>query len=425
MEERALNVCPQKGRTKGGLNVDTEIRVTMLGKFTIYGPGLVRPRVISLTGRSKRLWNLIAYLILHRDRGVPAQELIETFWSNGEGVNPLSTLQNNISRARNALEELGMEDGKRLIHNNSGTYFWAPNRRTYVDCEQFDEAAKLALSCRDTEQGLAMALAAAKLYTADFLPDSAGEGWCMGLGPSYRQTYMTLCRKTAEELMEAGRFREAGELCQKVVHLEPVAEDFSCLYMHAVIMDGDPQKALDYYAGYCAQLKADYGVAPTAKLEAERLLAQEKIDGGVEKQRLEDFLKADSHQEGAFRCDSDVFREIVNRHLRDMRRSGTPAQILVFRLENEDADPEKRAKYMCQMEETLLRSLRAGDPFTRGGMALLLALLPGASGENGPTVVGRIMGHFHREYPQSKASFDIQILDLGTMGQGWEGKKGE
>ena len=134
--------------------MDTEIRVTMLEKFSIYGPGLVRPRVVSLTGRSKRLWTMIAYLILHRDRGVPAQELIETFWSGTEGLNPMSTLQNNISRARNALEELGLEDGKRLIHNNSGTYFWAPDRRTVVDCEEFAKAAKEAQDCSDPAQSL-------------------------------------------------------------------------------------------------------------------------------------------------------------------------------------------------------------------------------------------------------------------------------
>ena len=409
------------GQTEGGLSVDTEIRVTMLEKFSIYGPGLVRPRVVSLTGRSKRLWTMIAYLILHRDRGVPAQELIETFWPGAEGLNPMSTLQNNISRARNALEELGLEDGKRLIHNNSGTYFWAPNRRTVVDCEEFAKAAKEAQDCSDPAQSLEKALAAAKLYTADFLPESSNENWCMGLGPSYRQSYMTLCRRGAEGLMAAGRYAEVGALCEQVIRLEPMAEVFSCLYMHGLIMNDQPQKALEYYEAYIDQLKQSYGVVPTANLEAERLLAQEKL-GGVEKRQLEDLLKAQTKQEGAFRCDLDVFRQIVDRHLRDMRRSGTPAQILVFRLDNEEADPEKRAKYMCQMEQILLRSLRGGDPFTRGGMELLLALLPGAAEENGPAIAQRIQNNFHRDHPQSKAVFQIQSLDLGTMGQSWEEK---
>lgn len=402
--------------------MDTEIRVTMLGKFSIYGPGLVRPRVVSLTGRSKRLWTMIAYLILHRDRGVPAQELIETFWPGTEGLNPMSTLQNNISRARNALEELGLEDGKRLIHNNSGTYFWAPNRKTILDCEEFMTAVEAARNCPDREQAAELALAAAKLYPADFLPESKGEGWCMGLAPRYRGAYMDLCHNAAEWLMDAGRYREAASLSADVIALEPVAEDFSILYMHALTLGGQPKKALEYYGDYTKKLEADFGVSPTAQLEAERLLAVEKQSGGAEREQVVDFLKARSAQEGAFQCDSNVFREIVNRHLRDMRRSGTPAQILVFRLESTGVDAETRAIYMRQMEETLLVSLRAGDPFTRSGMELLLALLPGAAGENGPAITERIMNRFHRDYPQSGAQFDIQVLDLGTMGKTWEEK---
>ena len=183
-----------------------------------------------------------------------------------------------------------------------------------------------------------------------------------------------------------------------------------------------PKKALEYYGDYTQKLEADFGVSPTAQLEAERLLAVEKQSGGVEREQVVDFLKTRSAQDGAFQCDSNVFREIVNRHLRDMRRSGTPAQILVFRLESTGVDGETRAIYMRQMEETMLHSLRGGDPFTRGGMELLLALLPGAAEENGPAITERIMNRFHRDYPQSGAQFDIQVLDLGTMGKAWEEK---
>lgn len=132
--------------------MEKPVQITMLGKFTIYGPGLPRPRLISLTGRSRRLWILVVYLIMNRDRGVPARELIDWLWPDASGVNPVSTLQNNISRARNALEELGLEDGKRLIANTSGTYFWAPDRETELDCERFERLANEALDCGERER---------------------------------------------------------------------------------------------------------------------------------------------------------------------------------------------------------------------------------------------------------------------------------
>ena len=41
-----------------------KIYVTMLGKFTLREEGMAQPCTISLTGRSRRLWILVAYLAL-------------------------------------------------------------------------------------------------------------------------------------------------------------------------------------------------------------------------------------------------------------------------------------------------------------------------------------------------------------------------
>lgn len=66
------------------------IRATMLGRFALQQTGMKEPRMVSLAGRSGRLWTLVAYLILHRDRGIPAQELIDLLWPDGSGNNPAS-----------------------------------------------------------------------------------------------------------------------------------------------------------------------------------------------------------------------------------------------------------------------------------------------------------------------------------------------
>lgn len=47
------------------------IRATMLGRFALQQTGMKEPRMVSLAGRSGRLWTLVAYLILHRDRASP------------------------------------------------------------------------------------------------------------------------------------------------------------------------------------------------------------------------------------------------------------------------------------------------------------------------------------------------------------------
>ena len=39
------------------------IRATMLGRFALQQTGMKEPRMVSLAGRSGRLWTLVAYLI--------------------------------------------------------------------------------------------------------------------------------------------------------------------------------------------------------------------------------------------------------------------------------------------------------------------------------------------------------------------------
>lgn len=153
IETTGLPCEAQNGET---IQVVPKIDVTMFGKFTLKQEGMEVPHAVSLTGRSRRLWTLTAYLILHRNRGVSAQELIDLLWPEAENDNPLSTLQNNVSRARAALAELGFTHAKVIIHNEKGYYRWAPDRETQLDVEQFETLAKAALAEEDMEKSVAL-----------------------------------------------------------------------------------------------------------------------------------------------------------------------------------------------------------------------------------------------------------------------------
>lgn len=151
IETTGLPCEAQNGET---IQVVPKIDVTMFGKFTLKQEGMEVPHAVSLTGRSRRLWTLTAYLILNRNRGVSAQELIDLLWPEAENDNPLSTLQNNVSRARAALAELGFTHAKVIIHNEKGYYRWAPDRETQLDVEQFETLAKAALAEEDMEKSV-------------------------------------------------------------------------------------------------------------------------------------------------------------------------------------------------------------------------------------------------------------------------------
>lgn len=244
IETTGLPCEAQNGET---IQVVPKIDVTMFGKFTLKQEGMEVPHAVSLTGRSRRLWTLTAYLILNRNRGVSAQELIDLLWPEAENDNPLSTLQNNVSRARAALAELGFTHAKGIIHNEKGYYRWAPDRETQLDVEQFETLAKAALAEEDMEKSVALAQEAVALYTGDFLTESAAEFWCINLNTYYRSLYTRLCRAAVDRLLKLGRITDAEKLCTGVIRLDPAAEEFSVFLMQALIKNKNPKKALEHY----------------------------------------------------------------------------------------------------------------------------------------------------------------------------------
>lgn len=207
------------------------VEITMLGKFTIFGPGMAAPKAVSLTGRARRLWILTAYLILNRDRGVSARELIDLLWPDSESSDPMATLQNNVSRARNALEELGLRDGKKLICNRSGTYYWAPNTETVLDCEQFRTALRACLDEVGNIKDEALAARAIGMYSDDFLPECATDSWCVNTNAYYHASYLQLCRKMTAHLLDRQAYAEVGQICRRVLGLDPAAEEFAVRLM--------------------------------------------------------------------------------------------------------------------------------------------------------------------------------------------------
>ena len=229
-----------------------------------------------------------------------------------------------------------------------------------------------------------------------------------------------------DRLLKLGRVTDAEKLCTGVIRLDPAAEEFSVFLMQALIKNKNPKKALEHYDYIASLYREVYGVSPSAELEAQKALAVQELYGSeTSEDDIQTFLLEKEQETGAFCCDNNVFREIVNLHMREMRRNDTPAALMIVRLANRSVDPEKRAIYMKQMEGTLLNELRAGDPFTKVGANQFWVLLPGATGENGGLVSRRVFNRFQKEYPKSGAAYTFKSLDLRHIHMSAEDKATE
>lgn len=390
------------------------IHVNMLGRFTIAPEGCSPTKVLSFSSRSRRLWTLIAYFILHRERGIPPQELIDLLWPDGEA--DLVTLQNNISRARAALRDLGFSRGEQMISCRDGLYQWAPQLETSVDAEHFEHLYNRAAACHDVKKRLEIALSATALYEGDFLPEVAMESWCVHVNVHLHSCYLKLCRELVYTLSEDGRTEEALNICTKVIQLDPLAEDFSVEFVKLETQLGNTSKALEHYNYIRNLYRQTFNVSVSPEMEAAHTAAiRSQYGTELDLTEIRAFLTQGGHNEGAFLCNNTVFRGIVNLYVREQRRSSQPTQLAVMSLAAKELPPEELAVDMKRLELSITATLRGGDPFTKVSYNQFMALLPGSDANGAAAAMNRTISRLRRFYPKLASAFSYHLFDLKDL----------
>lgn len=407
-----------------------QIRVKMLGNFTLtevdsddtdltyeHFKPTANTHTANLSGRSKRLWILIAYLIANRAQGgVPPHKLIDVLWPEVKGDNPLAKLQNNVSRARAMLKEKGFADATNLIKCKHGLYSWNSDRDTYIDVDLFENGLK-SINLEDSPDAIDEHLKLFELYDGDFLEQLTGESWCLNYSIYYRSLFAKNALKAVRTLIDAERFSEVEKLCLRVLEVEPTAEEFSVYLMQSLTLSGNASKALEHYNKIKHIYEDSYCVAVSSELETERKSAMRAIYGGtIDAQGILEFLNQEHDENGGFFCNNYAFREIANLRRREMLRSEQPAHILAIGINGSRSDRDHIARNSKRLENSLLRSLRSGDPFTRVGTEQFLILLSNATTDNSKTVLHRIVNRFRTDHPSSKAELQASIYPLEQFG---------
>ena len=121
------------------------VYVSMLGGLRLEVEGKV---LTDQVNRSQKLWNVLCYLLLHRDRDVTQAELVELLWPGENSSNPVNALKTLLYRVRSLLEPM-FPDGVAPILSKRGAYCWNPAVDCRLDIDRFD-----ALYARAGQSGL-------------------------------------------------------------------------------------------------------------------------------------------------------------------------------------------------------------------------------------------------------------------------------
>ncbi|WP_432062820.1 AfsR/SARP family transcriptional regulator [Streptomyces sp. S1] len=211
---------------------------------------------------------LLAVLLVHAGRPVPAHRLVADLWDTGNDLprNPANALQNKISRLRHVLDAAA-PDGRRSLLLRPGGYVLdvAPDA---VDATRFRtltararaEAAPRARAALLTD---ALALWRGPAY-ADF-PDAA---FSRAAAAALEEERLAAVEDLAEARLDLGAHDAvAAELAESVAR-HPLRERLRAAHVRALYGAGRPTEALGSYEELRTRLADDLGLDPGPALTA-------------------------------------------------------------------------------------------------------------------------------------------------------------
>ncbi|WP_405728657.1 BTAD domain-containing putative transcriptional regulator [Anaerotignum sp.] len=375
--------------------------ITMFGEFTISNGKEI---ITDQANRSKKVWTLLEYLIVHRDRAITQKELVDLLWPGNDTKDPINTLKVLMHRVRTLLDELGKDSGKKMIYYKSGAYGWNDELKYSIDTAEF-EAILQHGSEADKDKKLDYLLQAIRLYQGDFLQKNATDPWIVELSGVYKAKFLQASSEAAEMLFEQHRYTELISLCRHVIKFNPYEETFYLYLLKALVKTQQADKAQEEYRHISELFFREFGITPSEELTA---IYKEVVETSHMPEMNLEIIKeklTEEPTEGSFYCEFEFFKTIYRLEARSAARTGQSVYIGLMTVMNAKGDdlPNQKTtnRVMDALQETIRRSLRKGDIFTRYSLNQYLIMLPTTTYETSNMVMERIKKAYRREFPNT------------------------
>ncbi|NCB04454.1 MAG: diguanylate cyclase [Clostridia bacterium] len=393
-----------------------EVYVAMLGKLELRAG---RACVGDDVNRSRKMWNLLAYLLTHRAKEASQQELIEALWPGEDCDKPANALKTLMYRIRRQLEPIERACGAELILSHRGGYRMNRQIDFIVDTNEFElllhKADDISLP---VETRIELYTRATALYGGDFLPKQTMELWVVPLNAHYHALYLSAVKTLASLLEQEGHYAEMAELCSAAIAIDPLDERLHSLLVQALLRQGKDAAALNHYETATELLYRNLGVKPSEELRAlyaEIMKTQKSLEldlGVVQRELMETETLS-----GAFVCEYGFFKEAYRLEARRAARYGMSVFVALMTVATPSGEVPSLELLNVTMEQLLdviKSSLRKGDIVARYSGAQYVIMLPALTFEDGENVMDRIVTNFRRQYRRHflKLHYKLQQLEL-------------
>lgn len=390
----------------------TKLTVKMLGEFQLStGEAQINDGI----NRSRKIWLLLAYMIYHRNRLIPPQELMDFLWQDEDhSANPGNALKAMFHRLRNMLDELAPGAGKELILHRGGTYLWNNDIPLTLDIEEFDRLCGEG-SALEGEARLQCWREAVDLYNGNFLDKMSAEPWVAPIAARYAALYSETVLTLLPMLEEREKWAEAVALSRKALEQDPYREELYRFLIRGLIRQEEKREAVHVYEHMSELLLSHSGLMPSPETRALYREATHKLnDRTLSPDLVLERLREEAPVRGAMICDSDMFAAICHYTARLIPSEGA-VHLALISVESGEKKPLSRRsleRVMANLQNLSRDGLRQGDVLSRCSVSQFLLLLPQASYEESHSLCARLVRTFNRQYPHSPATLRTWVHPL-------------
>ncbi len=241
---------------------EPDLRVSLLGPL----------RVLSREGallverwRTQKVKSVFAYLFAHPERSHPTERLTDIFYPDRDVGKAKKDLYSVIFFIREILEP-DREKGERpqLLLQGSQGYYLSPNKRIWVDVQQFRRLVKEGdglISNGEETIGIDKYRQASALYKGDFA-EELYDSWAEDIRTDLRNVYLKCLKRLGDHHFQAGDHATSLEYLRLIIEREPYQEDVYCRAMECLGRLKDRAGIIRLYERLQRLLKEDLGLEP-------------------------------------------------------------------------------------------------------------------------------------------------------------------